>query len=81
MLLKEIKNFMETNKNYGIIQVLQDDLLIVEDICKNKKEFKNFMEWLQNTIIFNKDEKYNHLSGKEIDIVTENERIASYIVR
>lgn len=81
-LLKEFENHIEINKDYGMIQVIQadNDLLIVEQECKNEKEFRKFINWVQSKIIFNLKEDYNNLIGKEIDIISQNYRIATYTV-
>lgn len=81
MLLKEIKNYMETIKEYGLIQVLKEGDLIAEDTCKNEQEFIEFMKFVQDEIVFNKNDRYNFISEKEIDIVSPNYRVASYKVR
>ncbi|MGL5753343.1 MAG: hypothetical protein ACRCXT_22555 [Paraclostridium sp.] len=81
MLLREIRNYMETIKEYGLIQVLKDGDLIAEDTCNTESEFIDFMEFVQDEIIFNKNDRYTFISGKEIDIVSTNYGIASYKVR
>lgn len=80
MLLKEIRNYIETIGEYGVIEVNHNDLLIVSENCNNKKEFIKFMEWIQDNVIFNKFGKYNHLIGKEVDLLSENYSIATYTV-
>lgn len=81
-LLKEFENFIELNQEYGGIQVIQSDvdLLIVEQYCKNEKEFREFIKWVQNEIIYNLNGTYNHLVNKEVDIINDNCRIATYII-
>ncbi|MGL5751083.1 MAG: hypothetical protein ACRCXT_11185 [Paraclostridium sp.] len=81
MLLREIRNYMETIKEYGLIQVLKDGDLIAEDTCNTESEFIDFMEFVQDEIIFNKNDRYTFISGREIDIVSENYMIATYISR
>ena len=81
-LLKEFENFIELNQGYGGIQVIQSDvdLLIVEQYCENEKEFREFIKWVQGEIIYNLNGTYNHLVNKEVDIINDNCRIATYII-
>lgn len=81
MLLKQFKNYIESIGEYGNIEVTHNTLLIVSQECKNQKEFEEFIEWVQNEIIFNKNGKYDHLSNKEIDISNDNYGIATLQTR